>query len=208
MPTSTCLLMKRPQVLDRPEWTGRLRVERRDTGPGMAQEDVTAVRTTIDIAALRAYRTAVGQATRAAIADLAPEWWIQSITPADVNHLIASGAFIPAVVPLVRRAVRRYGGMLGSIEITHNALHLGEAQTVRSLLERRAGPLAPFVYPDFTRESVLNRFDTRPHEAGVVRRAWRGVVTAAFNPEDRPVGARCPSGSRCQCAQYAPEQIR
>jgi DinB family protein len=30
------LLMKRPQVLDRSEWTGRLRVERRDTGSGMA----------------------------------------------------------------------------------------------------------------------------------------------------------------------------
>ena len=99
------LLMKRPQVLDRPEWTGRLRVERRDTG------------------ALRAYRTAVGQATRAAIADLAPEWWIQSITPADVDHLIASGAFMPAVVPVVRRFVgRTHGGMLGSIGITHNAL--------------------------------------------------------------------------------------
>lgn len=133
------LLMKRPQVLDRPEWTGRLRVECRDTGSGMVQADVTAVSTTIDIAALRAYRTAVGQATRAAIANLAPEWWIQSITPADVDHLIASGAFIPAVVPLVRRVVgRTYGGMLGSIGITHNALHLGEAQTVRSLLERRA----------------------------------------------------------------------
>lgn len=133
------LLMKRPQVLDRPEWTGRLRVERRDTGSGMAQEDVTAVSTTIDIPALRAYRTAVGQTTRAAIVDLAPEWWIQPITPTDVDQLIASGAFIPAVVPVVRRFVgRTRGGMLGSIGITHNALHLGEAQTVRSLLERRA----------------------------------------------------------------------
>jgi hypothetical protein len=129
------LLLRRPQVLDRPEWAGRLRVERRDTGSGMAHEEVALVSMTIDIPALRAYRTAVGQATRAAIVDLAPEWWIQPITPAVVDQLIASGAFLPAVVPVVQRiAGRTHGGMLGSLGITHNALHLGEAQTVRSLL--------------------------------------------------------------------------
>lgn len=133
------LLLKRPQVLDRSAWTDRLQVERRDTGSGMAQAEVAAVSTTIDIPAVRAYRTAVGQATRVAIVDLAPEWWSQPITPADVDQLIASGAFMPAVVPVVRRFVgRTHAGMLGSLGIAHNALHLGEAQTVRSLLERRA----------------------------------------------------------------------
>ena len=129
------LLMKRGQVFDKGDWAARLRVPRRDTGAGMASADVTALSEAIDLPTLHAYRSDVGKATRAIVRSLTSSWWIEPVTEIDVERVLAAGAFVSSVVPAVRRFTQRTrGGVLGGLAIVHNAGHLGEAQTVRSLL--------------------------------------------------------------------------
>lgn len=72
----------RPQVLDA-DWLRRLDVPWRTIGTGMTHEEVSQLTARADIAAVRAYRSAVGLRTREVVGALRPEAWDEILGIAD-----------------------------------------------------------------------------------------------------------------------------
>jgi len=122
------------QVFDE-SWVRRLGISRPDIGTGMTDEEVAEVTERIDVAAARAYRSTVGRRTREVVLAVAPAAWAETVGAEDVARAHRDGAIGSQAGWLVdfwqnhSRATR-----LGTVGIMHNALHLGEAQTLRSVL--------------------------------------------------------------------------
>ena len=127
------------QVFDA-TWARRLGVGRPDIGTGMTEEEVGDLGEQLDVGAAREYRNAVGRRTREVVAGLAAGFLDEMVGPADVARASAAGAIGARADWLVTlwqghsRAKR-----LATVGITHNALHLGEAQTLRGLAGLGAG---------------------------------------------------------------------
>ena len=111
------------QVLDE-SWSSRLGVLRPDVGNGMTEEELTEFAARVDIAGVRAYRDAVGLKTQAVVAALGPAVWAEAVSTADA-------ARVPDWFKAFVGQPRAFE--LGTSAITHNAIHLGEAVTIRSL---------------------------------------------------------------------------
>jgi hypothetical protein len=112
------------QVLDK-GWSSRLGVPRADVGNGMTEDELTEFTTAADIAEIRAYRDAVGRRTQDVVATLAPASWMELVSTADA-------ARVPKWFKAFVGQPRAFE--LGTSAITHNAIHLGEAVTIRSLV--------------------------------------------------------------------------
>ena len=121
------------QVFD-DAWARRLNIARPDIGTGMTEDEVGDLSETLDLSAARAYRNAVGRRTREVVASLGESVLEETVGPADVARASMVGAIDARALWLVAlwqnqsRATR-----LATVGITHNALHLGEAQTLRSV---------------------------------------------------------------------------
>jgi hypothetical protein len=122
------------QVLD-DSWAARLAVDRRDVGVGMSEAEVAELSRRLDIAAARSYRSAVGRRTREVVSTLSAAAWADIVGPADVARAVGAGAFLPAAVPAVEKAWQNVtrAQRLATTALAHNALHLGEAVTIRGL---------------------------------------------------------------------------
>lgn len=126
-----------PEVLDSGEWLSRLGVDRRVVGTGDTDDEVRELSEQVDIAALLAYRDAVGRQTRALVADL-------DLSALDTAPDIA--AHLAAVPPVVgERAAwltRFYTGKTGAFILTfpvtnHGLMHWAEARVTRGRLGHR-----------------------------------------------------------------------
>ena len=111
-------------------WSSRLGVGRADVGNGMTEDELTEFSTRADIAAIRAYRDAVGRRTREVVEALGPASWADLVSPADA-------ARVPDWFTVFVGQPRAFE--LGTSAITHNAIHLGEAATIRSLVGAARG---------------------------------------------------------------------
>jgi hypothetical protein len=111
------------QVLDE-GWTSRLGVLRTDVGNGMTEDELNEFARHVDVAAVHAYRDAVGLRTRDVVATLGSASWGEPVSPADA-------ARVPDWFKVFVGQSRALE--LGTSAITHNAIHLGEAVTIRSL---------------------------------------------------------------------------
>ena len=121
------------QVFDE-TWARRLRVGRLDIGTGMTEEEVGDLGEQLDIAVAREYRNAVGRRTREVVGRCVAGFLDETVGPADVARASAAGAIGARADWLVtfwqgHSRTKR----LATVGITHNALHLGEAQTLRSI---------------------------------------------------------------------------
>jgi hypothetical protein len=116
-------------------WATRLGVERADIGTGMTDAEVTELTRRLDLAAARAYRSAVGRRTREVVSALPDAAWAEIVGPADTGRAVAAGALGPSVAGWVEKVwqdVTR-GSRLGAGALAHIAMHLGEAVTIRGL---------------------------------------------------------------------------
>ncbi len=111
-------------------WARRLGVSRRGIGTGMTENEVAELTARAEIAAVRAHRDAVGLRTREVVRTLAPAVWDEIVGSADIVRAATAGAFASGGGAGWQGASR--GVRLGATAITHNAMHLGEAITVRS----------------------------------------------------------------------------
>jgi hypothetical protein len=123
----------RDQVLD-DEWMYRMNVPWRIIGTGMTCDEVTEMTARADIAAVRAYRSAVGLRTREVVVALHPEAWDEIVDVEDIKRGATAGAFRDWVeaVPYPWLGWTR-GEQLGSSALRHNWAHIGEAVTIRGL---------------------------------------------------------------------------
>jgi len=129
----------RDQVLDE-TWMRRMNVPWRNIGTGMTDGEVAEMTARADIAAVRAYRSAVGLRTREVVRALRPGAWDEVIGVEDIERAAAAGAFRDWV------AGANYpwlgwtrGDQLASSAVRHNAAHMGEAVTIRSLAGHALG---------------------------------------------------------------------
>jgi hypothetical protein len=127
----------RAQVFD-DDWARRMRVSRRDMGTGMTAAEVAELSDGADIAAVRAYRSAVGIRTREVVRTLGCEAWDETLGLEDTTRAAAVGAFGPNDEWTDGVGHRPWQGhsrghQLGQTAIRHNAAHIGEAITVRGL---------------------------------------------------------------------------
>ena len=86
----------RPQIFDQQGWMARLNVPLRDCGTGMTDDEVTDLSARVDLAALRAYWTAVGEGTLAVVHTLHPDELDEVIDPTYLYQVIGEeGVFRP-----------------------------------------------------------------------------------------------------------------
>jgi hypothetical protein len=126
------------QVLD-DDWARQLGVPWRHIGTGMSDDEVAELTRLADIAAVRAYRAAVGRRTRQVVQALAPEAWDEPVGLSDTTRAARAGAFGPNAgwvegVGLGAWQDQSRGARLAGAALRHNAMHMGEAVTVRGLL--------------------------------------------------------------------------
>ena len=121
------------QVFD-DAWARCMNVTRRDMGSGMTDEEVGELTARADIAAVRAYRSAVGLRTREVVRALRPGAWDEIIGASDIVR--AAPAIGPRDYPpspehpwCGSSRARRLSGAA----VAHNRVHLGEAITISGL---------------------------------------------------------------------------
>jgi hypothetical protein len=120
-------------------WFSRLGVTRTDVGNGMTEDELSEFAARVDVAAVRAYRDAVGLRTRDVVATLAPARWVEPVSAVDA-------ARVPEWFTVFEGQSRAFE--LATSAITHNAMHLGEAVTIRSLAAGGAASLVRRGAPD------------------------------------------------------------
>lgn len=123
------------QVLD-DDWALHLNVPYRHIGTGMTDHEAIELTAAADIAALRAYRDAVGRRTREVVSALPPAAWEEIVGAADTGRAAAAGAFRPNTgwredVGYTAWQDQSRAARLAGAAIRHNAMHMGEAITVR-----------------------------------------------------------------------------
>jgi hypothetical protein len=123
----------RDQVLDQ-DWLRRMNVLERTIGTGMTSDEVTEMSARADVAAVRAYRSAVGRRTQEVVRALRPEAWDEIVEAPDIRRAAAAGALRDWVEGA------RYPWLgwtraeqLASSALRHNSAHIGEAVTIRSV---------------------------------------------------------------------------
>jgi DinB superfamily len=131
------------QVLD-DDWVRRLGLDWRHIGTGMTDDEVSELTRRADVAAVRAYRDAVGRRTRDVVRALLPTAWDEPVTLADTTRAAAAGAFGPNAgwvdgVGFKPWQDQSRAARLSSAALRHNAMHIGEAVTVRGLASRGVG---------------------------------------------------------------------
>jgi len=123
----------RDQVFD-DGWARRMNVPWRIIGTGMTDDEVAEMTARADVAAVRAYRSAVGRRTQEVVAALPAVAWDEVIGVEDIRRGAAVGAFRDWVegTPYPWLGWTR-AEQLASSALRHNSAHIGEAVTIRSL---------------------------------------------------------------------------
>ena len=126
------ILSGRDQVVD-DGWLVRLRISRPDFGIGMTKPEVAELTAQIDVAALRDYRDAVGRRTQGVIRGFGPADWQGELQTSALEKAASLGCFGPKGEMVAKAFTGRPRlGILGALLVTHAAMHMGEAQTVRT----------------------------------------------------------------------------
>ena len=127
----------RAQVFD-DGWARRMNVARCDMGTGMTADEVAELTGRAAVAAVRAYRSAVGRRTREVVRGLRPEAWDETLGLEDTTRAAGVEAFGPNDDWIDGVGHRPWQGLtrgdqLGNTAIRHNTAHVGEAVTIRGL---------------------------------------------------------------------------
>jgi len=126
------ILTGRDQVVDG-GWLPRLKITRPDFGIGMTKPEVAALTTQVDVAALRDYRDAVGRRTQEVNRGFGPADWQGELQASALDKAASLGCFGPKGEMVAKAFTGRPRlGILGALLVTHAAMHMGEAQTVRT----------------------------------------------------------------------------
>ena len=126
------ILSGRDQVVD-DRWLARLKIARLDFGIGMTKPEVAELTAQVDVAALRDYRDAVGRRTQEVIRGFGPSDWQGELQAPALEKAASVGCFGPNGAMVAKAFTGRPRvGILGALLVTHAAMHMGEAQTVRT----------------------------------------------------------------------------
>lgn len=131
------LLAGAEQLLLAERWHARLLVPARSIGTAMGADEIAALSAQVDLAALRDYRRAVGQRTRAIVERVTAAELRQIVEPGRIEQVKAEGALDPAAYGVADYWGRHTKANLLLIPATrHSFTHLNEAGRVRRKLVR------------------------------------------------------------------------
>jgi hypothetical protein len=127
------------EVLDQDEWLPKLGIDARHIGTGATKTEVDSISQTINLVALRAYRAAVGRATRLWASTLDFDTLDKLVAADEAQHAITKGDFGEQgawVGPYWGKVVWTHVSFLFWLAIEHNWYHIGEIWVLRSLLNQ------------------------------------------------------------------------
>jgi hypothetical protein len=125
------------QVLENYDWFDRMKVQYHDTGNEMDGRDLTLLSNTIDIGALRAYRTAVGRRTQEIVKLLSPEQIKEKVNPERIQQVKEKGALVEAAYGIADYWSKRdIAGLLLMPATRHNLVHLNEASRIKNRIQK------------------------------------------------------------------------
>ncbi|MBI5668140.1 MAG: DinB family protein [Chloroflexi bacterium] len=128
-----------PQVFQADNWQERLNVTCHDTGNAMEADQVAALSAALDLAALRAYRLAVGRRTREIVRQLEAADLKRKPHPDRLRQVLADGTVPEAAREIVDYWSRRtIAGLLLMPATRHNFVHLNEALRLKHQRPRNA----------------------------------------------------------------------
>jgi hypothetical protein len=131
--TMNVLLAGKAQVFQQADWLTKMNITVRHTGNVvMDRADVVELSQAIDIAVLRAYRLAVGCATRQAVTGLSAGELQRKVEPARLQQLLDDGSVSPEATGLIEYwGSLTLGGLLLMPPTRHCLVHLNEALKVK-----------------------------------------------------------------------------
>jgi hypothetical protein len=131
--TMNLLVAGGDQVLS--DWSERLKTSVRETGNAMDSATIAEFSAQIDIAALFAYRMAVGQRTRAIVQSLPPADFKHKVDPVRLERVFSEGAIVEVSHGIAEYwGSRTFAGLLLMPATRHNFVHLNEALRARQKL--------------------------------------------------------------------------
>jgi hypothetical protein len=135
--TMNLLVAGSPQLLLSQGWLERMKATARDTGNAMSPAEIAELSASIDIAALREYRSAVGGRTRQIVSQLQPHLLKQKVDPVWLQRVMDEGAVVEAARGLIDYwGNRTISGLLLMPPTRHNFIHLNEAERIKKKLLR------------------------------------------------------------------------
>lgn len=136
--TMNLLAAGEEQVINRDQWRGRLRVGLVDTGNAMDAQEMAAFSASVDLAALREYRLAVGRQTRLTAAQLGPVELKRKVLPERLQKIRQEGGVADGALGLLAYwGGLTTAGLLLMPPTRHPFVHWNEALQARSRLMPR-----------------------------------------------------------------------
>lgn len=133
--TMNLLIAGAEQVFTRDAWRARLRTGVVDSGNAMDAQEMTAFSASVDLAALREYRLAVGRQTRVVAARLGPVEWKQKVLPARLERIREEGGVADGALGLLAYwGGLTTAGLLLMPPTRHPFMHWNEALQLRARL--------------------------------------------------------------------------
>ena len=130
--TMNLLVAGCPQLLHQGNWLERMNAPIVDTGNAIADADLIRLSETIEIDALRAYRSAVGRRTREIVCQLQPQDFRRKTESACLQRVKDEGAVVEAAYGIIDYwGGRTVAGLLLMPATRHNFLHLNEALRIK-----------------------------------------------------------------------------
>lgn len=131
--TFNLLVARSSQVIDQEGWMVKMRASVYDTGNAMDTAAVTNFSAEIDLAALRAYRMAVGRRTQEIVWGLPPGDFQRPVAPSDVRRIREAGAVVEGAEYLLDYWGRqKVAGLLLMPATRHLLVHLNEAMRIKA----------------------------------------------------------------------------
>jgi hypothetical protein len=123
------------QLFTRGGWAKKLKVDIVHSANKMSDAGVAKLSAGIDIAALKAYRIAVGKRTREIVKQLEAEDFKKKVEPNRIQKVMKVGAVISEAMEIINYwSKKTIAGLLLMPPTRHCILHLNEAERIRKKL--------------------------------------------------------------------------
>ena len=132
--TMNLLVANTAQVFEEENWLMKMNASIQHTANAMSKEEILEFSATINIAALREYRIAVGRKTRKIVQELNPEKLKENVNPERIQQLEEKEVVAKGAEGIIEYwSKRNIAGLLLMPATRHNLIHLNEASRVKSV---------------------------------------------------------------------------
>jgi hypothetical protein len=130
--TMNILVAGGSQVFHEGDWKKEIGFDSEETGNALDPAGIQKLSETVNVEALRKYRSAVGRRTRETVKGLHREDFNRNVEPARLDQIIKEGAVVESTRWLVEYwGKKTIGGLLLMPPTRHNFVHLNEVSNLK-----------------------------------------------------------------------------